>query len=29
MNVGIKAGTSVIDRIATPIIAKLLVNASG
>ncbi len=29
MNVGISAGTSVIERIATPIIAKLLVNASG
>ena len=29
MNVGIKAGTSVIEIKATPIMAKLLVNASG
>ena len=29
MNVGISAGTSVIEMIATPIMAKLLVNASG
>ena len=29
MNVGISAGTSVIERMATPIMAKLLVNASG
>ena len=29
MKVGIKAGTSVIERIATPIMAKLFVKASG
>ena len=29
MNVGIKAGTTVIEIRATPIMAKLLVNASG
>ena len=29
MKVGIRAGTSVIERIATPIMAKLLVKAKG
>ena len=29
MKVGIRAGTSVIDRTATPIMAKLFVNARG
>ena len=29
MNVGISAGTSVTEISATPIMAKLLVNASG